>query len=400
MNIWIFNHYAQTDELPGGTRHYDLGLELLKRGHKITIFASGYHYTLLQNKVTYNNDGYKKENKKGIDFIWVKTFPYKKNNYKRFFNILSYALSLNKIIPKLEIKKPDIIIGSSVHPFAALIALRQAKKYKVPFVFEIRDLWPQTFVDMGVWNKNALITRLFKTIESYTVKNCDKIIVLSPLTIEYLQNNYSYLEKNILFLPNGINDNFIKKAQQNIGENINITYVGAIDRVHGLDFLLELAYKLQNRKIIFNIYGDGKEKKELMNKTKEYNLKNLFWHASVAKNKVAEILEKSNLLFVSTSNVKYGSENKLYEYMGSAKPLIVAVSSEHNNPIVDIGCGITLNREDIENSAKILGEFCEKNKKNFIILGKIAQEYVINNRTIEILANKLELFLKETDAQS
>ncbi len=395
MNIWIFNHYAQTDELPGGTRHYDLALELLKKGNEVTIFASGYHYTLLEDMVIYNQDGYKRETKKGVDFVWVKTFPYLVNNYRRLLNIITYALKLNKIIPKLNMKKPDLIIGSTVHPFAGLIALNQAKKNNVAFIFEIRDLWPQTFIDMGIWNKENLKVKFFKMIESYTVRRSDKIIVLSPLTINYLKEKYSYLEENILLLPNGINKSFIREVKQNIVENINITYLGAVDMVHGLDFLIELANKLQDEKIIFNIYGDGKQRKELENKTKEYNLKNLIWHGSVAKNMVASTLEKSNLLFVSTSNVLYGSENKLYEYMGSAKPLIIAVSANHNNPISDIECGIALNRDDIEGSAKELSKFCKKDRKDFISFGKIAQKYVINNRTIEILANKLELFLKE-----
>ena len=89
-NIWIFNHYAQCPKFPGGTRHYDFALELIKRGYEVTIFASGFHYTLLKDIVKYNNKGYYIEIVDGIRFVWVKTFAYKINDIKRLVNTVSY----------------------------------------------------------------------------------------------------------------------------------------------------------------------------------------------------------------------------------------------------------------------------------------------------------------------
>lgn len=129
MNIWIFNHHAQGPEIPGGTRHYDLAKQLVSYGHNVTIFAAGFHYTLLKETVEYDDDGKKLEDKDGVKFVWVKTYPYERNNIKRMINIVSYAWNLNFLIPKLKLKKPDIIIGSTVHPFASLLASKFAKKY-------------------------------------------------------------------------------------------------------------------------------------------------------------------------------------------------------------------------------------------------------------------------------
>lgn len=332
MNIWIFNHHAQGPEIPGGTRHYDLARQLILHGHNVTIFAAGFHYTLLRETIEYNEKGYKIESKDDVKFVWVKTFPYEKNNIKRMINILSYAWKLNFLVPKLGIDKPDIIIGSTVHPFASLIASKFAKKYKVPFVFEIRDLWPQTFVDMGLWAKDSIKSKVFKYIEKITVNRSDKIIVLSPLTIDYLVIEYGYVENNILLLPNGINDNFIIPISQKHGNKINITYLGGIDKVHGLEFLIDLAFKLKGEDIEFNVYGDGKERKNLENMVKEKELANVYFKGSVPKVRVPETLSEANLLFVSTSNVLYGSENKLYEYMATGKPIVVATAGKHNNP--------------------------------------------------------------------
>lgn len=395
MNIWIFNHHAQGPELPGGTRHYDLAKQLILAGHGVTIFAAGFHYTLLKDTVTYNNDGYRIENKDGVQFVWVKTYPYKKNNIKRMINIVSYAWKLNFLIPKLELEKPDLIIGSTVHPFASLIASKFAKGYGVPFIFEIRDLWPQTFIDMKLWRKDSFKSKVFRYIEKITVHRSNKIIVLSPLTIDYLNKEYRYKEENILLLPNGINNNFILPIHQDIKEKIDITYLGGIDKVHGLEFLVELADKLKKESIVFNIYGDGKERENLEKQVKSKKIENINFRGSVAKTKVPETLNQANLLFVSTSNILYGSENKLYEYMATGKPIVVATTGEHNNPIKDTACGISLDRNNIEKASQDLMDFIRDKQGNFMSIGRIGQDYVIKNRRMQILGDKLEKLCRE-----
>lgn len=394
MTIWIFNHYAQGPNLPGGTRHYDIAKELTDRGHSVTIFASGFHYSLLKHSVEYNNKGYLIEDINGVKFIWVKTTAYKKNNIFRMLNIVSYFFKIRSVLPKLNLNKPDVIIGSTVHPFAPLIASRFAQQYNVPFIFEIRDLWPQTFIDMGIWTNNSIKSRLFKAIEYLTVSKADRIIILSPLTLNYLAEEYAYPQKDILLLPNGVNEKFIQKSRQSINLPISITYVGGIDSVHGLDFLIDLADALRSEDIIFNIYGNGKEKTRLLTLSEKKNLSNIIWHDSIPKDEVPSKLSEANLLLLSTANVLYGSENKLYEYMASAKPIIFATSGMHNNPLDEVKCGLAIDKDDISQSAHKIKEFIAKQSEQFDILGMNGQRYVLEYRTIKVLVNKLESFLK------
>lgn len=361
----------------------------------MTIFAAGFHYTLLKETVEYNEDNYKIENKDGVKFVWVKTYPYERNNIKRMVNILSYAWKINFLIPKLKLNKPDVIIGSTVHPFASLVASKFAKKYQVPFIFEIRDLWPQTFIDMGLWEKDSFQSKVFEYIEKMTVRRSDRIIVLSPLTVKYLYQKYRYVEDKTLLLPNGINDNFLVPIKQKLGVKINITYLGGIDRVHGLEFLIDLASNLKDEEIDFVVYGDGKERKNLENMAQKRKLLNIQFKGSVPKMEVPKTLSQANLLFVSTSNVLYGSENKLYEYMATGKPIIVATAGEHNNPIRDINCGVALDREDLNKASFDLVNFIKENKNNFEVIGKNGQDYVTENRRMSILGRKLETLCSE-----
>ena len=395
-NLWFFNHYAQGSNLPGGTRHFDLSLELVEKGYNVTIFCSGYHHTLLKHVVEYNDKGFYEEINNGVKFIWVKTFPYKVNNWKRMLNTVSYALKLNKIIPKLGLEKPDYIIGSTVHPFAPLIASKMARRFKAKYIMEIRDLWPQTFIDMNLWKESSITTKFFKYIEKISVIKSSKIIVLSPLTIGYLKDNYNYNKDNILLLPNGVNKNYINKDVLNneVSRKINITYLGGIEKVHGLEFMVDLASKINDVNVTFNIYGDGKEKQYLRNKSIQSGNNNIVWHDPVSKSIVPNILAQATLLFVSTSNVLYGSENKLYDYMASGKPIVLAIRGSHNDPIKETGCGVSLSRDNLAESATKLMTFIDEEFKNFNDLGLKGQSYVIKNRTIDLLSDKLIEFLK------
>lgn len=396
MKVWIFNHYAQPPTYPGGTRHFDLAKSMNKSGLNVTIFSSSYHYTLLKELLP----KWKLSSKKsidGVDFVLLKTVGYKKNGISRLFNILTYPLSLIVHLIFTRFDKPNVIIGSTVHPFAGLIGSIVSRFLKVPHVFEIRDLWPETFIDMSVWKKDSIISKLFYSIESYTVRNSNAFIVLSPMTIDYLVDKYNVDKSKILLLPNGVNDSFydIKNSFHSLksrGE-ISIKYVGGLDSVHGLDFLVDLAVLLPEG---FNVIlvGDGKDKDRLIAKTKLLGLKNVEFLPPVPKKDVPRVMNNSDLLFLSTADVFYGSENKLYEYMAVAKPIVVASNAEHNNPVIDIGCGVVLDRRDPTGSANKLIDYVHKNAGSFDNIGMLGHDYVIKNQTVTILSNKLMKFLQ------
>ena len=87
MNIWIFNHYAITPDLPGGIRHYDLGKELAKEGYNVIIFASAFHYSQFKYVKIEKEQLYKIENFNWVKFVWIKAFPYKKNDWKKILSM-------------------------------------------------------------------------------------------------------------------------------------------------------------------------------------------------------------------------------------------------------------------------------------------------------------------------
>ena len=193
MNLWILNHYAIVPDMPGGTRHYDFSKELIRRGHKVTIFTSSFHYIQHKELRLKRGEKYKIEGVNGINFVWLKTFPYQKNDWRRVINMISYmwrSYWLGKRITKINknIKKPDIIIGSSVHLLAVLSAYWLSKFYKSKFIMEVRDLWPQTLIDFKKFKKNNIVIKVLKLLEQFLYKKAQKIIVLLPKAEDYIMS--------------------------------------------------------------------------------------------------------------------------------------------------------------------------------------------------------------------
>jgi glycosyltransferase involved in cell wall biosynthesis len=407
MDIWIFNHHAQGPELPGGTRHYDLAKQLTLKGHDVTIFAAGFHYTLMEETVKYDNVGYKIEDKNSVKFVWVETYPYEKNNTKRMINIVSYAWKLYFLIPKLNLTNPDIIIGTTVHPFAPIVGYRFTKKYKTPFIFEIRDLWPQSFIDMGVWQKNSLVSKIFKSIESFTVKRADSIISLSPKTEQYLKDEYGY-EKNI-YIPNSVD---IESADKNKNiPSMNTTFeelqklktdgkklfmfTGAIVQSNSINMFIETARKLKINDVQIIIVGKGQERAKYEEIAQKESLKNILFLDPVEKKLVPKLLNYADVLLLIQGNVQWGSSNKLYDYLAAKKPIITSLYVKHNDVVEDIKCGYSARYDSSDDMVEKIEKVYNLSQTEKEKMGNNAYEYVRINHNIKLMADKLEKLCKD-----
>uniref|UniRef100_A0A7C3RWL1 Glycosyltransferase WbuB n=1 Tax=Dictyoglomus thermophilum TaxID=14 RepID=A0A7C3RWL1_DICTH len=402
-NIWIFNHYAITPDLPGGTRHFDFGKELVKRGYNVTIFASSFHYSLLKEIKEYKKNSYIIEDYDGVRFVWIKTFPYSRNDWRRVINMLSYSIRSYKVAKKINIEKPDIIIGSSVHLFAVFIAYLLSKKYKTPFIMEVRDLWPQTLIDMGVSKWHPFVI-LLGILEKFLYKKADKIIVLLPKANEYIENLGISPEK-IVWIPNGVDlerFNFdIECIDLRIDKkNFVITYTGAIGKANNLDTLLETARILKDNypEIKFLLVGNGTEKERLIQIAKENNLKNVEFRDPVPKNEIAKIINKSDVLILLVRDsplYKYGiSFNKLFDYLASGKPIIFS-SNSINNPVEEAKAGITVPPDNPQALADAIIRLYKIPPEERKRMGDNGKKYVEKYYSMPVLVDRLEKIFKE-----
>ena len=396
MNIWIFNHHALTPDMSGGTRHYDFAKELIKRGHSVSIIASSFHYSKYKEMKKYGEKEYLQETTDGVDFIWIKTPPYFGNGISRVKNMLSYTIKALKIIPTLELKKPDIIIGSSVHLFAVYVAYKLSKKYNVPFVMEVRDIWPQTLIDMGISKWHPFIIVL-GWLEKYLYKKADKIISNLPYALNHISQFVS--KDKFIWISNGVDLNNISYIEKQKTDRFTISYTGALGIANNLGLLVEAAEKLQEEKnICFRIVGDGAEKEKLKEIVKLKQLKNISIEDPVAKNEISTILQSSDILYFNLKDspvFNFGiSSNKLFDYMASGRVIIFSTKAR-NNPIKDANAGYTIEPDNLKQLEQTILDIYNLQQDERNNIGREIRQYTENNYSISILTDKLEKLLRD-----
>lgn len=391
MEIWIFNHYAIGPNSGGGTRHYDLSKYLVKKGHKVKIFASSFDHQTRKEKHLFNKELYKSEIHDGVEFIWIKTHPYKGNDYNRVLNMLSYFKNAKKV-SKLVNGNPDLVIGSLVHPLAAYLGYIVSKKKKSLFYFEERDLWPQSLIDLGkVTEKNPVIFLLYK-LEKYLYKKADRIIVLFENAKNYVVSK-GINEEKVLYIPNGIDMNRLETSNssvpyelenyfnENKGNNI-IVYTGTHGLANNLDVVLDAAKEIKtNTQFLF--IGDGPNKEKLIQRKLKEKIENVYFADPVNKDLIPTILQKSSvgLLPLKHSPVfKWGiSPNKLFDYMSNKLPVILLCDIE-DSPLQQADGGFVLKKDFKNELVDLLNNI---NKYDLESLGDNGYNFVKENHNWE-----------------
>jgi len=406
MNIWIFNHYALPPDLPGGTRHYDFGRELVKRGHRVVIFATSFHHYLHQETRLQPGERWKIENVDGVKFVWLRTPPYQRNDWRRVRNMVTFALRawwLGRRLPELipEIEKPDVVIGSSVHLLTPLAAYWVARHYRVPFLMEVRDLWPQTIIDMGELSQHHPITKALQALERFLYRRAARIITLLARADKYITACGVPREK-IVWIPNGVDLSRFEGLEPYVAsENgFRVFYLGAHGKANALDTVIQAARILQDRgyrDIRFILVGDGPEKPRLMALAEEIRLHNVEFRGPVPKSAVPKTLFAADAtLFVlhNLSLYNYGiSLNKLFDYLAASKPLIL-VGRPANNPVEEAHCGLAVPPQDPEALAEAVIQLYRMSPEERAEMGKRGREYVEKYHDIRKLAAQLESVLQ------
>jgi len=407
VNLWIFNHYAVSPDMPGGTRHFDLARELVRRGHWVTIFASSFHHGLRQEMKLTHDEKWRVEDIDGVRFVWIKTFPYQRNNWRRVLSMVSYMLRawrLGQKLPKMvsEIEKPDVIIGSSVHLLAVFAAYWVAKHYRGRFIMEVRDLWPQTIIDMGKMTEGNPIIKALQFLERFLYRKAEWIVTVLPLVHEYITSCGIPREK-IVWIPNGVDlSRFKFPALQDVPDNrFKVIYLGAHGQANALDVLLDAAKVTQNQghqEIEFILIGDGLEKPRLIKLAIEMGLKNVEFNNPVPKAEVPQALDGADATVFILNDLplyRYGiSLNKLFDYLAATKPLILA-GDPVNNPVEEARCGLTVPPRNPEALAEAIIELSRIPKEERHAMGRRGREYVEKYHSIPVLVDKLESCLKE-----
>ena len=361
-SLWIVNQYANTINMPGHTRQRDLAVFFTKKDYKVTIFASDFNLSLRKYFKKNKKFFFKSEIQEKVNWIWLSCFDYKENNWRRYLNIFSFLanLLLNITFRLLIFRedKPDLIIYSSPQLPAAFFCLIISKLLKIPFIFEVRDLWPKVLIDVGLISEKSIIYKVLSYFESIIYKNSSCVVVLSKGCIKHVTKLGA---KNVFFFPNGPDLKDFKyfplpkeDKEFSVKRPFKIVYSGAHGRVNDLKTIIKAAYLLEKYHINFYLIGDGPEKLKIKNLA--LNLKNVFFDSSIPKKNMPKYLANSDAIIITLLGLelfKYGvSPNKLYDAYAIGRPVITTIPGIVNDEVEYFGLGVTAPPENPQILAK------------------------------------------------
>lgn len=381
--VWIVNHYAISPDQSGGTRHYDFGTELVKAGLGVRIFAACVGPHTRKPSREPRGQLWIDEDIGGVQFSWVRTTTYKRNDWRRVMNMFQFGWNVYRVGMK-QGTRPGVIVGSSPHLVAALAAERLARKLGCRFVLEIRDLWPQALVDMVGVPESHPVVRILRRIEQHLYRRANHIIVLAEGAISYLVERGVSRER-ISFIPNGVHpDHFVPRLSREEArgvygfEKYTVIYTGAHGPANALHVIIEAADLLRDETgIEFVLVGDGPCKIELQHRAQQLKLPNLRFMNPVSKIEVPDLLAAADAAVITLKNIRlftYGvSPNKLFDYMAAGKPVICAVPGDMARMVDDSACGVVVPPENgaaLAEKVRMLTSLPEDKRKEMGLRGQ------------------------------
>lgn len=399
--IWV-NQFALLPADGGGTRHFEVGRELVGLGWDVTIVASDYH--LLKRTYTRRSGPDDRapvaESVEGVNFRWLWAAPYQHNDWRRARNWLSFHRSVRAAHTALP--RADVVIGSSPQLFAASAAERLARRRGTPFVLEVRDLWPESLVAAG--GRKGPAYHALARVASRLYERAERIIVLAGGSATYLAERGIDPDK-IVHVPNGVDVHLVRPrateppapaVESPKGHERTLVYAGAHGPANGLDVVLDAGALLaaRNTPVRFMLVGDGPAKAALGADAERRGLRNVEFRAPVPKQELATLLAGADgglmLLRDSPLFAFAVSPNKLFDYLAAGIPVVCNVPGEVGALLAESGGGLQADDASGAALARAVERLLDVPPATRREMGRSGRAWVERTHSREVLGRRLD----------
>ena len=340
------------------SRTYEHCREWVKEGHKVTIitcvpnFPKGIVFDGYVNRFKTQHENYD-----GIKVLRV--WSYISSNDGFILRILDYiSFMVSSTIASLNIKNVDIVIGTSPQFFTVCAGYITGKLKRAPFIFEVRDLWPESIKAVGAIKCNLIL----KSLESLELFLYSKAAAIICVTASFKNNliKRGVNRKKVFIVTNGVDlirfnnivkDDFLTR-KLNLSDKFVVGYIGTHGMAHALGTILDAAESMQQDKekdIVFLMLGDGAERKNLIEESYRREIKNIQFIESVRKEEVTKywsILDAGIIHLKKVDTFKSVIPSKLFESMAIGLPVVHGVEGESAEIVKNLQIGITFKPED------------------------------------------------------
>ena len=400
LKILVINQFASTPvyNTGAGERHFYIASKLAEQCYDFTIISGGVNHLFTKNPQTKNL--FNEEKIDGGRFIWVRLRRYKPDSFLgRVFSWFEFLIKLY-FLPVNKCHRPDLVIASSMSLWTAIYAIHIKKQLKIPFVLEIRDIWPLTPLQIGGFSRYNPFILLFKILEKHAYQKADAIISLMPGFKEHLKTVINK-SKPVYWIPNAIDKSLlgslsVKKQLAKV-RKFTVAYAGALGYANAMDCFIKAAGLLVEYDIEFMVIGNGPERPNLQKLAR--NNPHVIFIDKIPKEDVLAILTNVDAGFIGWLNLKlydYGvSANKYNDYMLAGIP-IISSSNIQNDPVNMANCGIQVPAEDENSIAKAVLKLFSMSPGERQMLGENGFNYVNNHNTYKQIADQYTTCIKET----
>ena len=346
MKLLLIHQAFQAESGAGGTRHFEFGRRFVKAANQFVVIASDRSYMDAEQV----HDSKRRKTINGVEIVFAGTPQFIHRGY--FWRSVAYLMyMINTFGIAIRERYVDLVMGTSPSLFQATSAAFVALLKRKPFLLEVRDLWPDFAIEMGVLRSRILIT-IARWVESFIYWRADHILVNSPAYVDYMLDRGIHREK-VSLIPNGVDpamfdeqaDGTCIRKELGLEDCFVVTYAGAIGQANDIPTIIRAAKRLasSHTEIRFLIVGGGKAQEEIRQLVAQENLANVLLVGTRPKSEMSHILAASDVCVATLLNIpmfKTVYPNKVFDYMAAGKPIALGIDGVIREVVEKSECGL------------------------------------------------------------
>jgi glycosyltransferase involved in cell wall biosynthesis len=333
MRILLINQSFVSPDEPGHTRHFEMAKFLRSQGHELVIVASDMNYQTGQRTVD-TRGLYVEQKIDGIRVLRAYSYPFLHVSF--FWRVVSFvSFMFSAVWTALHVKDADLVMGTTPPIFQAVSAWIVALIRRKPFLLEVRDLWPEFGVSMGVL-KNPIVIALARWLENFLYARASHILVNSPAYRRYLLEK-GLPEKKVTFIPYGTDidmfnpgvDGSAIRHKLGLDGKFVVLYAGAMGPANDIYTVLRAADRLRDETgIRFVFFGAGKDVGRIQEEARARSLENVIFAGVAPKKDMPAVVASADVCLAILQNIpmfRTTYPNKVFDYMAAGRPTVLVI---------------------------------------------------------------------------
>jgi glycosyltransferase involved in cell wall biosynthesis len=391
MNVIYLTQIFEVGQDPGSERHFYFCKYLVRCGHTATAITSNVDYKTSTIKCP--GEGWRVHRHiEGVDVYYVYSYANIRGSFKkRFWYYLTYLFAA--VIAGVFVKKPDVIYAVSTPLTVGFLGYLFSRLKGVPFIFEVTDVWPDAAVVTGVVKNQALI-RAAHWLEMFCYRRAAKIVVLGEGARTRIVNKGVPANK-LVVITNGVDTSLFQplpavdadrarlRQELRFGDHFVCMYLGAHGAYNALWTIIDTAEVLRDDpRYLCVLVGDGDEKSRLQTMVQERGLTNVRFLPPMPRMKTPTLLRAADVFLLTNRCGKFYTmnlPNKLFDFLASGRPIVVAGRGESGDLVQRAGAGRVVPAEDGAAMAEAVIELAALSSAERLAMGESGRQYVVEH---------------------